>query len=42
MEVVSSRNVVSSETEITITAYNFQHDYAMRAKYEYKAKNIQI
>ena len=42
MEVVSTWNLVSSETETTTTAYNFQHDYAMRGQYEYEAKNIQI
>ena len=30
MEVVSTSNLVSSETEKITTAYNFQHDYAMR------------
>ena len=42
MEVVPSLNLVSSETQETTTACNFQHDYAMRGKYEYEAKNIQI
>ena len=31
MEVVSTSNLVSSETE-KITPYNFQHDYAMRSQ----------
>ena len=30
MEVVSTSNLVSSETKNTTTACNFQHDYAMR------------
>ena len=42
MEVVSSSNLVSSEIQKTTTACNFQHIYAMRGKYEYEAKNIQI
>ena len=32
MEVVSTSNLVSSETEKITTAYNFQHDYAMRGQ----------
>ena len=32
MEVVSTSNLVFSETEKTTTAYNFQHDYAMRGQ----------
>ena len=32
MEVVSTLNLVSSETEKITTAYNFQHDYAMRGQ----------
>ena len=40
MEVVSTLNLVSSETEKTTTACNFQHGYAMRGQYEYEAKNI--
>ena len=32
MEVVSTSNLVSSETEKVITACNFQHDYAMRGQ----------
>ena len=42
MEVVSTSNLVSSETKKTTTACNFQHDYAMRDQYECEAKNIQI
>ena len=42
MEVVSTSNLVSSETEKTTIACNFQHDYTMRDQYEYEAKNIQI
>ena len=34
MEVVSTLNLVSSETEKTTAACNFQHDYTMRGKYE--------
>ena len=30
MEVVSNSNLVSSVTKKTTTAFNFQHDYAMR------------
>ena len=43
MEVVSTSNLVSSETKKTTTACNFQHDYAMRSKqkathiYKYEA-----
>ena len=29
MEVVSTSNLVSSETEKTTAAFNFHHDYAM-------------
>ena len=32
MEVVSTSNLVSSETKKTTTACNFQHDYAMRGE----------
>ena len=32
MEVVSTSNLVSSENEKITTAYNFQHDYAMRGQ----------
>ena len=32
MEVVSTSNLVSSETEKITTASNFQHDYAMRGQ----------
>ena len=32
MEVVSTLNLVSSETKKMTTAYNFQHDYAMRSQ----------
>ena len=32
MEVVSTSTLVSSETEKTTTACNFQHDYAMKGK----------
>ena len=42
MEVESTSNLVSSETEKTTTACNFQHDHVMRGHYENKAKNIQI
>ena len=42
MELVSISNLVSSETEKTTTACNFQLDYAMRGQYEYESKNIQI
>ena len=42
MEVVSTSSLVSSETEKTATACNFQHDSAMRDQYQYEAKNIQI
>ena len=42
MELVSTSNLVSSETEKTTTACNFQLDYAMRGQYEYESKNIQI
>ena len=34
MEVVSTPSLVSSETEKTTAACNFQHDYTMRGKYE--------
>ena len=34
MEVVSTLNLVSSETEKTTAACNFQHDYTMRGIYE--------
>ena len=30
MEVVSTSNLVSSETEKITTGHNFQHDYVMR------------
>ena len=30
MEVVSTSNLASSETEKTTTSCNFQHDYAIR------------
>ena len=42
MEVVSTSNLVSSETEKVATACNFQYDSTMRDQYEYEAKNIQI
>ena len=42
MELVSTSNLVSSETEKTTTACNFQLDYAMRGQYEYESNNIQI
>ena len=32
MEVVSTSNLFSSETEKTTTACNFRHDYAMRGQ----------
>ena len=32
MEVVSTSNLVSSETEKTTRACNFQHDYVMRGQ----------
>ena len=32
MEVVSTSNLVSSETQKTTTACNFQHDYDMRGQ----------
>ena len=32
MEVVSTSNLVSSETEKVITACNFQHDHTMRGQ----------
>ena len=32
MEIVSTSNLVSSETEKITTAYNFQYDYAMRCQ----------
>ena len=32
MEVVSTSNLVSSETEKITTGYNFQHDYVMRGQ----------
>ena len=32
MEVVSTSNLVSSETEKITTACNFQHDYVMRGQ----------
>ena len=34
MEVVSTSTLVLSETKKTATAYNFQHDYAMRGQIE--------
>ena len=32
MEVVLTSNLISTETEKTTTAYNFQHDYIMRGQ----------
>ena len=32
MEVVSTSNLVSSETKKTTTDYNFQNNYAMRGQ----------
>ena len=38
MELVSTSNLVSSETEKTATPCNFQLDYAMRGQYEFESK----
>ena len=40
MKVLSTSNLVSSETEKATTTCNFQHDYAMKSQYEHEAKNI--